>query len=848
MQKQEILQDDKAQVIEKLHASAEGLSASEAKKRLTECGPNVLRNEAKQSTFSLLLKQFKSPLIYLLIVAGILSFALRDISDGSVITFILLINTGMGFYQELKSKNAIESLQKLVSKQILVQRDGKQTLINEDLLVVGDLVILREGDIVPADIKLYRASNLSVNESQLTGETLPVVKTTHGETSIVYAGSTVEKGEAEGFIYATAADTELGKIAHLSTSTKRVTQYEQSLASFSSILVKLTMVMLFIIFVFKLLITRDISHISSLLLFIIALSIAVVPEAMPVIATVTLANGALRLAKKHVIAKTLSAVEDLGNISILCSDKTGTLTMNDQTVKNLVADDPILFQKLAIASLELVDEKRKKSQSSFDRAFLKYVPADIQQEARSYARLDDAPFDPLARRRRVVFSDGDKSYLVEIGSVETLLALTKDKRAKEYHEIIQADGKIGLRHLGIAFKQVTFTSNDTFNILEHEDGLQFVGFVSLEDPLRPTAKRTVRLAEKLGVSIKILSGDSREVTQYVASEVGLVNASQTVYIGDEIEKMSDSKLSEVLKHNNAFARLNPEQKYRIIKLLKLHDNVVGYQGDGINDAPALKLADVAIAVSNATDVAQDSADILLLRSDIGVIINGIKYGRGIFSNINKYIRYTMIGNFGNFFALGALYLLSASLPLLTIQLLLTNLLGDVPLVAISTDNVELSDLEHPSKYDIRSLMFGSMILGSFTALFELLFFALVKNQPIGAARTSLYLYLTLLGFVVIFCVRNADHFWKAPRLSRPLQWSFGIIAAVTILMIYIRPTQKLFSFTSLSLGSIGVVIGMTILYLIFLDTIKVWFAKAKIVPTPHIVQSGPTLAHGVDKP
>jgi len=446
-----------------------------------------------------------------------------------------------------------------------------------------------------------------------------------------------------------------------------------------------------------------------------------------------------------------------------------------------------------------------------------------------------------------VFSDGNKSYLVEVGSVETLLTLTKDKRAKEYHEIIQTDGKIGLRHLGIAFKEVNYTSNATFNILEHEENLQFAGFVALEDPLRPTAQRTVRLAEKLGVSIKILSGDSREVTQYVASEVGLITATQTVYIGDEIEAMNDSKLSEVLKYNNAFARLNPEQKYRIIKLLKLHDNVVGYQGDGINDAPALKLADVAIAVSNATDVAQDSADILLLRSDIGVIINGIKYGRGIFSNINKYIRYTMIGNFGNFFALGTLYLLSASLPLLTIQLLLTNLLGDVPLVAISTDNVEEAELQHPSKYDIHSLMLGSMILGSFTALFELLFFAIVKNQSITVSRTSLYLYLTLLGFVVIFCVRNKGHFWKAPRLSRPLQWSFGIIAAITILMIYLRPTQKLFSFTSLSPSSLGLVIGMTALYLIFLDMIKVSFSKTKNTTSSYATGNKPTLVHGIDR-
>jgi Mg2+-importing ATPase len=827
MNKNEVLQLDESKIIDGLHTSVQGLTGSDAKHRLDQNGPNILRNENKTSTFDVLIKQFKSPLIYLLIIAGILSFILKDISDGAVITFILIINTGLGFYQEIKSKNAIESLQKLVSKEILVKRDGKQLLIDEKLLVVGDLVILREGDIVPADIKLYRVNNLSVNESQLTGESLPVSKKISGTESLVFAGSTIEKGEAEGFTYATAANTELGKIAHLSTSTKRVTQYERSLSAFSNFLVKLTLVTLLILFIFKLILTHDVSHISALLLFIIALSIAVVPEAMPVIATVTLSNGALKLAKRHVIAKTLSAVEDLGNISILCSDKTGTLTMNNQTVKKLISDSPELFQKLAIASLELVDEKRKKSQSSFDRAFVKFVPEAIQQQAHSFIRLADAPFDPAARRRRVVFKDGTKSYLVEIGSVETLLKLTNDPRAEQYTSILKEDGLVGLRHLGIAYREVIYTSDEEFDILQHEDHLQFVGFVALEDPLRPSAKKTVRLAESLGVSIKILSGDSREVTQYVAREVGLMKNGELVYTGDEIDTMSDSKLSEVLIVNNAFARLNPEQKYRIIKLLKLHDNVVGYQGDGINDAPALKLADVAIAVNNATDVAQDSADILLLRNDIAVIIQGIEYGRGIFSNINKYIRYTMIGNFGNFFALGALYLLSTSLPLLTIQLLLTNLLGDVPLVAIATDNVELSELKHPSHYDIHSLMYVSMILGSFTALFELIFFALIKNQPIAESRTSLYLYLTLLGFAVIFCVRNKDHFWKAPKLSMQLWISFAAVTAISALIIYLKPTQSIFSFRSLSLSSLGVIVGMTLLYLMFLDTIKIWFYKTR---------------------
>jgi Mg2+-importing ATPase len=549
---------------------------------------------------------------------------------------------------------------------------------------------------------------------------------------------------------------------------------------------------------------------------------------MPVIATVTLSTGAMKLAKRHVIAKTLTAVEDLGNITLLCSDKTGTLTENRQTVKSLMADDKLLFQRLAIASLETLDEKRKKFQTSFDKAFLDYVPDNIKQEAMSYKRLEELPFDPAARRRRVIYSDGDKTYLVEVGSVETLLELTDSPKRDQYLKVIQADGKNGLRHLAIAYKEIDYTGDDKFDILKHEQNLTFVGFVSLEDPLRPTARHTIILAEKLGVAIKILSGDSKEVTEYVAREVGLIDKKQVVYTGDELEKLSDEQLIRVVQENNAFAKLNPEQKYRIIKLLK-QNNVVGYQGDGINDAPALKLADVAIAVNNATDVAQDSADILLLRNDLSVIVNGIHYGRSIFTNINKYIRFTMISNYGNFFAISALYLISGStLPLLPIQLVLTSLLTDLPCITIATDNVESNELVQPSKFNVHSLMFISMFLGSITALFEIIYYAIIRHQPTGVAQTGLYLFLTLSALVIIFSVRNKDHFWRAPKLSRPMALSFAIITALSIVTIYIGLTKKLFSFTALPVGILGITIILTFVHIFFLDTIKTWFYKSSV--------------------
>jgi Mg2+-importing ATPase len=293
--------------------------------------------------------------------------------------------------------------------------------------------------------------------------------------------------------------------------------------------------------------------------------------------------------------------------------------------------------------------------------------------------------------------------------------------------------------------------------------------------------------------------------------------------------MDDDRLGRVVKNNNVFAKLNPEQKYRIIKLLKQQHNVVGYQGDGINDAPALKLADVAIAVNNATDVAQESADILLLRNDLGVIVNGIEYGRSIFININKYIRYTMIGNFGNFFALSALYLISSSsLPMLPIQLVLTGLLTDIPLVTIATDNVDPKDLLRPSVFDTHILMFISMFLGSITALFEILFFSIVHTQPSSKEQTSLFLFLTLSQLVIILSVRNKEHFWHAAKLSKNMVIAFAGVVIVTILMVYVGATKKLFSFGPVPLTTFGIIVGMTVFYLYVLDIIKVWFFQSRV--------------------
>ena len=531
MDKQTIATLPPQQALEQLHASPEGLSSSEVEKRRTISGPNTL-TKSKHTALKVLLRQLKSSLIYLLAFASVFSFVLGDFSDGIIIAVILVINTSLGFVQEYRSERAIDSLSTFISKKVATRRDGKTVQLDEALLVPGDIIFLEEGDIVPADCKLLSAENLKANESQLTGESVPVMKAAQagarpqasdGDASLLFTGSVIERGEASAVVYAIGDNTELGKIAALSTHVRKVTQYEKALQSFSSLLIRVVLIALAVTLVAKLLLTRDLTQLPQLLLFIVALAIAVVPEALPVIATVTLSSGAMQLAKQQVVVKRLSSLEDLGNITLLCTDKTGTLTEGKMGIQKIVADDQERLQLFAAATLESQGEAGQAHPSSYDAAFLAYIPPGIQQQASGYRQVQALPFDPERRRRCVVIEDSatHAHYLVVLGAVETLLALSDGQGQKQERYLAQvaSDGKQGLRDLALAYRELP--PSGQIDIPQEEQHLTFLGLVTLADPLRPTAKQTIEQAESLGVALKILSGDSREVAAYIGSQIGL---------------------------------------------------------------------------------------------------------------------------------------------------------------------------------------------------------------------------------------------------------------------------------------------------------------------------------------
>jgi len=453
------------QTLQSLNSSRLGLASDDAKDRLLNFGENVFINDNKFSTLKLFLKQFNSPLMYLLILASLLSFSLKDISDGGVILFILLINGLLGFLQEYRSDKSISKLERFINREIVCLRDGKEELIKEKDVVPGDIITLKEGDIVPADSKLLYVEDFIVNESQLTGESDGVLKHLDIKNSIIYSGSIVEEGEARAVVYATGNSTELGRIARLSTDTKRVTKFEKSLGDFSKFLIRSVFVAIFIVLISKIVLVHSIGNVPDYLLYLIALSVAVVPEAMPIIITVTLSRGAMLLAKKHVIVRTLSAVEDLGDINILCTDKTGTLTMNKQKIKYVYTKDQELFYCLAIATLENLDIKRKSNLNPFDKAFIEYIDESIKIKTLKHSKqLKELPFDPKSRRRRMLIELEGQHYLVVIGSVETLLNLSKAPNKNKYMNIFRKDGLLGLRHIAIHIRNliVLISKNSIF--------------------------------------------------------------------------------------------------------------------------------------------------------------------------------------------------------------------------------------------------------------------------------------------------------------------------------------------------------------------------------------------------
>ncbi len=810
-----------------------GLTRQQISFNSSKYGRNVL-HESALSWVKILLKQFQSSFIYLLFFAALISLMLDEATDAFFILIFVLINSGLGFFHEYRSEKTVQLLKKFVASEARVIRSGVPQTINVRDLVVGDLVVLETGDIVPADIRVTAISNLLVDESVLSGESIAVRKRTAAlgksashiflAENTLFSGTSIVTGQARGIVVAVGQSTQMGRISELTSETEREGAFELELKKLSRFILRLVFSTLLLVFVLNVFVKPADADLVKLILFSIALAVSVIPEALPVVATFALSSGALHLAGKKVVVKRLASIEDLGAIEVLCSDKTGTLTENKLQVKEVLSANmaKTMFYG-GLCSSDALDKKN--ANNSFDLAIHDRLTDKARGLMKKVPKILELPFDP-DRRRNSVLVQLEKNYeLIVRGAPEVLInfsPMTGVDRQKVL-DWVAARGRLGERVLAVASKKLKKPSE--YGAKFEESGLEIIGLISFSDPLKKTTVAAVRKAQKLGVEIKILTGDSREIAGAVAYSAGLIPTPDEVVTGDELEKMTAGELAEICMKYKVFARVAPEQKHRIIQTLKNFYSV-GYLGEGINDAPALKAANVGIVVKDASDIARESADIVLLHKSLEVVIDGIHEGRKVFANVSKYIRATLTSNFGNFYAVAISTLFIDYLPMLPVQILLLNLLSDFPMIAISSDNVDNSELQKPSKFNIRQFAIIATLLGLVSTAFDLSVFGLFFNKGESVLQTYWFMASVLTELVFIYSIRTKGWFTQAKRPAGILVFLTIVAGLVAIALPFSTLGQVSFNFVSPERNALLIVGVLTVGYFLVSEVIKkVYFSS-----------------------
>lgn len=831
------------QVLAKLGSSAtNGLTTQEAHARLKQYGHNKIETRKRKTTFSMLLNQFSSPLVLILIFASFISSFLGEFVEAAVIIAIVLINALLGFAQEYKSELALERLARYLRLKAKVLRDGKREVINAEDLVPGDIVSIETGDIIPADLRLLTISDLQVNQSILTGESLPVPKTIRPSprdarlpqemSCIAFAGTNVKAGAGIGVVIATGGNTEFGKTAAYLKEKPPQTDFEKNIKLLGDMLIAVIVVVTIFIFAANSLLGKDI---LLSLLFALAIAVGITPEMLPMVITLSLSNGGLALASKKVVVRRLDAIEDLGNVDVLCSDKTGTLTENAITLRNYISadgkeDDSVLFYSL-LASPVAIGRKHKYVGLPMDTAIWEYAKnkPSLVRTISQFRIIDEIAFDYERRMVSVVVASNKQMFFVTKGSPESVIPrCTKvllsgveadiGRHAQRLLSEYKALSAQGLRVLGVAIKKPEKKKDYTY---ADERDLTFVGFVVFTDPPRKTAPQAVKNMKSLGVELKILSGDEPNVTAGICSAVGMEIKGGVVLTGAELSRMNREELRKAVEEFNVFARLTPKQKLEIVSALKENGHVVGFIGDGVNDAPALNSADVGISVDTGADIAKTSADIVLLGHGLHVVVDGIIEGRKIFSNTIKYILNTISANFGNMFTVAISSLFLPFIPLLPSQILLNNFFSDIPLTTISTDRVDTEDLRKPKKWSISGITRFMMFFGMVSSVFDLITIGFllyfVKAGP-ELFRTGWFIESALSEIVVTFAIRTKKPFF----ISRPsnLLLISSILTAIATVGIIYSPLAPLFEFAQPDAGFIAILLGIVIAYLFVAEICK----------------------------
>jgi Mg2+-importing ATPase len=817
-----------------LQSSQQGLSNTAAQERLAQFGENLLKSREKTTGLRLFLNQFKSPLVLILVFAAVISIATSEWIDAIIILAIIIASAVLGFIQEYNASNAIEKLRSQVRLKATVLRDGNPLTVVSENVVPGDIVVLSAGSIIPADGVIVQADDFFVNQAILTGETFPVEKKagiTAENASLterincVYMGTNVSSGSARVLICETGSRTAFGQIAEKLTLRPPETEFERGIRRFGGMLTQVMMVMVLLVFAINVLLHKP--AIDSLL-FSVALAVGIAPELLPAIISVTLAKGAQLMAKKGVIVQRLNAIENFGSMDVLCTDKTGTLTLGVVSLDGaLDAQGNISAQVFQYAYLNA--HYQTGLTNPLDEAIVK----SGQPQVEHFIKTEEIPYDFARKRLSIAVQDttlNSPTYtLITKGALDSVLAVCTqvqdgdkifplDEHRRETLQVKFAGwSEQGFRVLGVATKQVIPQPEYP---VEEENQMTFAGFLLFLDPPKPDAQKTIADLRALGVTLKVITGDNRRVALHVAQNTGL--SVTGILTGAELNQISDEALLRRADQVNLFAEVDPNQKERIISALRKTGHVVGYMGDGINDAPALHAADVGISVDTAVDVAKEAADFVLLEQSLDVLRQGILEGRQTFANTLKYVYTTTSANFGNMFSMAGLSLFVPFLPLLPKQILLNNFMSDLPAMTIATDNVDPEMVDKPRRWDVKFIRNFMIIFGLISSAFDYLTFGLlllVLRVGEEQFRTGWFIESLFTELFILLVVRTRRPLFK----SKPGFWlwvSTLLVGVAALILPYLPGMALLFGFVPLPPLMMVLLLIITGLYVVANEVAK----------------------------
>lgn len=801
-------------LFQELNTSKDGLSDEEAARRLIADGLNVISNKKEIGIVLEFLSHFKSPLILILIVATGISLWFGQIANSIIVGVMILASVILDFVEEHQASNAAKKLKEQVSSTATVIRSGTEKEVKASDVCVGDVIFLSSGDLIPADARIFEADDFFVNQSALTGESFPHEKYAEAKEfadTMVYLGSSVVSGTAYAVIVKTGKDTEFGKIVETLLAREEKSDFEIGISRFGFFISKVILFLVLLIFLFQALMHKDI---LESFMFAVAIAVGVTPELLPVIMSITMARGSERMAKNGVIVKRLSAIPNFGSMDTLCTDKTGTLTEDKIQVVGFM--DAFGKESAEVRLFTYLNSFHQTGvKNPLDKAILDFDGVDIS----AFEKMEEIPFDFVRKVMSVVVNGPDGHILITKGAPEEVMdkcdTMFDRVQATKTYETLSREG---YRVLAVGIKKNIIEK--TKYAKEDESDLTFLGFVSFLDPAKKDVKSVLTELERLGIGIKIITGDNELVTEHVCRTIGL--EVRGVLLGKEIHTMTDDALGVRAENTTIFARFSPDEKNRIIRALRGRGHVVGYMGDGINDAPSLKTADVGISVNTAVDVAKESADIILTQKGLESIVGGVMEGRRSFGNTMKYVMMGLSSNFGNMFSvLGAIFYLPF-LPMLPVQILLNNFIYDASQITISSDSVDDDWIVTPKKWNLKRIKKFMYTFGLISSLFDFLtFFVLFSLFHASASvfQTGWFLESLATQTLVVHVIRTH----KIPFLqSRASPW----LLASTFLSLTIgwiipyTPLGTFFHFSPMPIVILGVIAAMVVVYLFIVEIAK----------------------------